>query len=146
MIVNLLLTAVLATCALCDIKRRQLPLTVLLAGLLTGAGGMIMQTGLQPALLARLFLGALPGAVLLSVSLGTGGAVGLGDAALFMVSGVYLGFWENLFLLLMSLLLAGLWGTGMLVTKMGGRKTTLPLAPFVLVSFAALEVLKVVCR
>lgn len=65
---------------------------------------------------------------------------------MFMVSGVYLGFWENLFLLLMSLLLAGLWGTGMLVTKMGGRKTTLPLAPFVLVSFAALEVLKVVCR
>lgn len=146
MIMNLLLTAVLAICALCDIKRRRLPLTVLLAGLLTGAGGRVLQSGLQCRLAAKLCCGTLPGAALLAVSLCTRGAVGLGDAVLFMVSGVYLDFWENLLLLLLSLLLAGLWGTGLLVTKRGSRKTTLPLAPFVLAAFAVLEVFKAMCR
>jgi leader peptidase (prepilin peptidase)/N-methyltransferase len=146
MIVNLLLIAVLAICALCDIKRRQLPLKVLLAGLLTGGGCRILQSGLQCGLMANLCCGTLPGAALLAVSLCTRGAVGLGDAVLFMVSGVYLNFWENLLLMLLSLMLAGLWGTGLLVTKKGSRKTTLPLAPFVLAAFAVLEVLKAMCR
>lgn len=54
-----------------------------------------------------------PGIFLMAVSKCSRGAVGAGDGLFFIVSGLYLGFWKNVALLLYGLLFCSAWGCGM---------------------------------
>lgn len=62
-------------------------------------------------------------------------AVGLGDGCFFLVSGLMLGFWENLALLCYGMLLCSIYCLGLLVWKQvryrqNVRKCTVPFLPF----------------
>ena len=78
--------------------------------------------------------GVLPGAALLILSwMGCG--IGAGDGAFFLVSGLFLGFWHNLFFLSGTVLCCGVFGLGYYVwSRMKGNyaagKTEFPLLPF----------------
>ena len=58
----------------------------------------------------ELLWGCLIGAALLGISRITEGALGEGDGLFFMVSGLYLGFWRNLFFFVASLFLCSMAG------------------------------------
>lgn len=76
----------------------------------------------------------IPGILLLVLSKITKGAVGQGDGFFFLVSGMYLGFWDNVALLFFGLLICSLWGMGMLIWGMFEKKriknVQLPFLPF----------------
>lgn len=64
-------------------------------------------------------------------------AVGLGDGCFFLVSGLLLGFWENLALLCYGMLLCSLYCLGYLIWnqvyyRRNVRKDTVPFLPFLL--------------
>lgn len=71
------------------------------------------------------------------VSKGTRGAVGEGDGCFFMVTGIYLGVWDNLALLLYGLLFCSLFSLGIvlwgMVTHVSVGKKKLPFLPFLLI-------------
>lgn len=74
------------------------------------------------------------GLCLLGLGRITGGAVGEGDGWFFFISGVYLGFWDNMKLLIYGGLLCSVWClwvlAGGVISGRNIRKTTLPFLPF----------------
>lgn len=84
----------------------------------------------------------IPGILLLVLSKITKGAVGQGDGFFFLVSGMYLGFWDNVTLLFFGLLICSLWGMGMLIWGMFEKKriknVQLPFLPFLVPAAVAL--------
>ncbi len=83
-------------------------------------------------LVLELVLNLLPGLLLLGLSAVTEEAVGTGDGWFFLVSGLFLGFWKNMFLLMGGLFLCFPVAVCLLMRR--GRKTVLtrlPLLPFI---------------
>ncbi|MBO4478341.1 MAG: prepilin peptidase [Lachnospiraceae bacterium] len=70
--------------------------------------------------------------------------VGYGDGLVFMVCGLYLGFWENFSLLFMSLVLCALGGLFLMLIGKIKKGQTLPFIPFVMAAFACAMVFEAV--
>ena len=56
--------------------------------------------------------------------------MGIGDAALLLATGVYLGLWDGLSVLMLGLLLSSAVGIALLILKKAKLKTALPFVPF----------------
>lgn len=125
--------ALLVLTALADGKYRIIPDQFVLLLLLPGAAGVFSgTTGWLPAL-----LGALSGA-LLWVLLGLAGAlfyrretVGAGDVKLFAAVGLLVGFPEVCLVFLMTILLAGVHFSFLLLRKRIGGGAFLPMGPYI---------------
>ncbi len=78
--------------------------------------------------------GLLSGGLLLLLAFLSREAIGLGDAALFLVLGIWLGLWESLLLLTASLVLAALAGIFLWIRKKS-MKQAFPFVPFVLIAY-----------
>lgn len=79
-----------------------------------------------------MLLGALIGVVLLVVGYFTKEKIGYGDGLIFVATGIYLGFWNNLILLWLSTTLAGIYGLILMVFKKKKKESEIPLVPFIL--------------
>lgn len=79
--------------------------------------------------------GFLIGAVLLLIAKITREKIGYGDGWIFAVSGIYLGFYDNLGLFLITLLLSAGTSVVLLVLKKVTVKTELPFVSFVLPAY-----------
>jgi len=62
-------------------------------------------------------------------------SIGYGDGWLFVLTGVFLGFIQNLTLLLGSLILAGVFAIACLILKKKRRSDSMALGPFVLAAY-----------
>ena len=80
-------------------------------------------------------MGVFVGLLLYGVSRISRGAVGEADALVYAVTGALLGGYGNLELLLISLILAALFGGLLLVIKRVGRKYRMPFVPFTFVAY-----------
>ena len=76
--------------------------------------------------------GASVGVVLLVIGYLTKEKIGYGDGILFVATGIYLGFWNNLILLWLSTSLAGIYGIILMLLKKKKKDSEIPLVPFVL--------------
>ncbi len=83
-------------------------------------------------------LGAGIGLLMLLISVATGGGIGGGDGIVAVVLGWYLGIWQVLLLFLFAFFSAGLLGGALLLLKKAGRKSRLPMLPFLLLSYVFL--------
>lgn len=100
-----------------------------------GVLGIGLNLGLRYQSLGEAIGGMGIGILLLAVAFFTREAIGFGDGLLICVSGIYLGLWENLGLLLTGTVCCGvILGIGVLAgrLKMADR---VPLVPFLLVAF-----------
>lgn len=100
-----------------------------------GAAGIGLNVWLGYQSLLEAAGGAGLGILLLLTAFLTGEAIGFGDGFLLCVTGIYLGFWENLNLLFLGAVLSALiLGAGVLVKKVK-LKDRLPFVPFLLLGF-----------
>lgn len=79
--------------------------------------------------------GFLIGILLITISMLSRGQIGIGDGLIFCVTGLGLGFWNNVCLLLYSLLLAAIFAGIILTLKYKNRKQVIPFIPFVCVGY-----------
>ncbi len=119
-----------------DVFRKRVHLWPIVA---FGIGAVIMQLYLGEAALWSIAAGVGVGLVLLVISLISDGQVGLGDAAVVIVTGIFLGFWQNLGLLWLSTTLAGCCSLVLWLVFRKGRKYEVPFIPFMLVAYACME-------
>ncbi len=74
--------------------------------------------------------GIIIGALILLLAKLTDEKIGYGDGWVLMISGLYLGFRDNMYLLLISLMLASFISIILLLTKKADKKTELPFVSF----------------
>lgn len=119
-----------------DLRQKQVDIrTYLVFGLLAVSGVLVQMMRGEACSLLEYVAGASIGMGLLGFTMLSSGSIGAGDGCFFLVSGLMLGFWENLALLCYGTLLCGLfclvyfwWG------RIKGRKNmgkqTVPFLPF----------------
>ena len=122
----------LALGAIWDIKKKKIPLALLVCFIATG----LLTNIFWPEHSARdIVLGAFIGGVLYAVSYVTSGQIGEGDGILFVATGLFVGGINNFALLLWSSVLCAVLAGIILVAKKAGRKDTIPFVPFVFLAY-----------
>lgn len=121
-----------------DLKRKQVDIWVYLlfggAALTAGIGRQL--TGTADSVWLEHLGGAGLGLGLLVASAVSRGGIGMGDGCFFVVSGLFLGFWENFMILCYGVLLCGMFCLGYLIwcrfhVISDVRKRVIPFLPFV---------------
>ena len=121
-----------------DLEKHKVSIiTVVIAGVI----GVILQFGIIQENGLEILGGILIGIVLLLLAKITREKIGYGDGWIFVVTGIYLGFHSNMYLLLLSLFLASLVSICLLVFKKVNRKTELPFVSFILPGYLLLFVI-----
>jgi prepilin signal peptidase PulO-like enzyme (type II secretory pathway) len=131
MIRKTIVLLLLAVSSMEDLRSMKIYMPPLYAALAMGV--LLALLGDSELFLYRL-AGVLSGAMLLLLAFFSREAIGLGDAALFLVLGIWLGLWESLLLLTGSLVLAALAGIFLWIRKKS-MKQTFPFVPFVLIAY-----------
>lgn len=75
------------------------------------------------------------GVGLLGIAEMTGESLGYGDGLLFLVTGIYLGGWDNCSLLMTSLVLAFVFAIIQILVRKKSAKSEIPFVPFVLSAY-----------
>lgn len=127
----------LALCSAEDIKKKRIRLNPLLA---FGILGIFFHMLWRMQSIGDLLLGMTVGVLLLFLSVLTGGKIGMGDAVLLIVTGIYLGLRQNLELFFYGLLMCSMWALGLLILRKKSRKDSIPFVPFLLAAYMGMLV------
>ena len=128
-VIKIILLLFLGYAAFSDAFTKQISLVS--AGL-SFLAGLVLQIITSAFSFLDLALACAIGIVLAGVSRLSGEALGYGDSVLFITSGIFLGFTENIFLLLFSLLLCAVYSIFMMLIGKKKIKDSIAFAPFIL--------------
>ncbi len=129
----IILGAGLVICAITDLKNKVIYLPVIISELLLISGFHIWHKSFS----LMSFAGAAIVCVLfIAAGFASGGQIGIGDALLFAVTGSGLGIMVNMFIIMLSFILAFCAAVFLVFVKHKSRNFCIPLAPFVLSAFA----------
>lgn len=125
-----------------DIKRREISGKALL---IFGFLGIICAVlGIKNTFWDTI-LGVVTGLFLVAVSYFTKGELGMGDALLLCVTGVYLGFVKNVELMVVAMILSGIYAMVTLIKvntgKKGSLKLEFPFVPFLTMAYIMLRLM-----
>lgn len=118
--------------AVMDIRKRRLSLLFLLCGMLFIIIQSFCGREISPGVLAS---GGAVGMIFLLISRITGEALGYGDSILILIMGIFLGFWEILYLLMGAFSMAAFFSAAMLVKTRFNRKCSFPFVPFLTAAY-----------
>lgn len=122
----------LTLCTAQDIQKKEIRLNLVL---FCGIIGVFFHMIWRLESIENVILGMSVGVTLLVVSLLTRGMIGMGDALLLIVTGIYLGLEQNLKLLFGGLFLCGMWALVVLLLRKKSRKDSIPFVPFLLAAY-----------
>lgn len=126
------LLGTLAITAYRDCKEKSIYLYL---PIVAGVMGVILHTFFLERGVADMLWGAGIGGCVILLAWISKESIGVGDGIMLMVSGIYLGFWENLELLFTALLLVGVTALFLMVVKKKRRDYRVPFLPFLLVAY-----------
>ncbi|MBR3241363.1 MAG: prepilin peptidase [Parasporobacterium sp.] len=134
-ILKILLLIFLFLAAFSDVRCGEISLLLVGAEFITG---VFFRLVLEKSNIFELLCGCIPGCVFLLFSWLTKQAVGYGDSAMLVSTGVFLGLTRTLLLLGLSFLAAGLFAAVKLIFYKMKRKEELPFLPFLLTGYLGL--------
>ncbi len=131
-ILMLIQGALLLICAIQDIFKKRVLLWLICIG--------AVMTGVCLPFIDRLSVvdclgGLAVGLVTLLISKITAGKIGMGDGILLCVTGIGLGFWNNLELFGIALFLAAVLSIFLLIFRIVDRKKSIPFIPFLFTGY-----------
>lgn len=130
--VHAIITAMLLACSVQDFRKKKIFLWMIILGaILIGICVPFCNT---LSILERLG-GIAIGVVVAVISIATAGKIGMGDGLLLSVTGLGLGFWGNLELFAIALLLAAIISIILLILRIVDRKKSIPFVPFLLMGY-----------
>ncbi|WP_075721822.1 prepilin peptidase [Roseburia sp. 499] len=129
---SVVLLILLVVCAVEDLKHKEVTVTYILV---FGIIGVLLHLFYPNCSVYSMLWGLLLGIAVMTVSVLSGGSIGMGDGILMTVTGVYLGGYQNLELFFIGVFLAGIWSLGLLVFKKKKRKEKIAFMPFLLVAY-----------
>lgn len=129
-LINITVLIILLICSVIDIRKKEVPLIILLTGSLAALGINIWQIFLGQVLLSNIAVSVLPGVFFLLVSFCTGEKVGYGDGVLIIFLGLSLGFGRCFLIICIGLIASSLFALVLLVFCKADKNSRLPLVPF----------------
>lgn len=115
-----------------DIRWRKLHFAFLLSGGGLAVLGCLCERAEPGMLLAA---GGAVGIIFLVISKVTKESLGYGDSILILILGVFIGFWNLLYLLLTAFFLAAVFSSIMMLKNRFSRKTAFPFVPFLTAAY-----------
>ncbi|HHX12016.1 MAG TPA: prepilin peptidase [Clostridiales bacterium] len=131
-IINSITGTMLLVCGLQDIKMKKFYTWMVLLGAILIA--ICVPFCSTITIWDRLW-GSSVGLVVLLISLLTEGKIGMGDGFILCVTGISLGFWNNLELFFIALILSAILSIILLAAKKVDRKQGIPFVPFIFMAF-----------
>lgn len=136
---NMLMIFLLAAMAWVDLREKRIPNILILAGLALWTAemgiGAAQQVQIGTLLWSSVLGGCVWGGLLALICLATKADLGMGDARMFAVIGLSYGLHNTCLVLLVSLIMMALVSVVLLMLRRVDRRTSLPMAPFVLTGF-----------
>ncbi len=126
------LVGVLGICTYTDMRRKEISMITI--GVFAIPAVILNFIFVQESIWQQVG-GLCVGIVLLIISKVSKGAVGEGDGYLLMITGLLLGLWGNLQLLMGALLLAAIFSSVLLIMNQADKKKELPFVPFLFISY-----------
>lgn len=132
---KLVTAAVLLLCGVMDCYRKKIYLWIPLTGGLLLAVCIFFSKDIS---LTDRLAGVLVGAAVMLLSYITGGKIGMADGIVLCVTGAGLGFWGNMELFCLALMLAAVISIILLILRKANRNMCLPFIPFILTGYLIL--------
>ena len=132
MIQSYTLLGMLGICAWEDYRRKRVLVYTVLA---FAIAGLVLHLCYMDITIFNMLAGIAIGCILLLVSRITGGRIGIGDGMILIVSGIYLGFTENIRLFFHGLLFCGIWSLFLLVIRKKKRDEEIAFVPFLFLAY-----------
>lgn len=118
--------------SLIDIKKRKIPIWGLIIGV---AMSVLFQCITRDKDFILIVSGAMTGIIFIVVSRVTNEKFGYGDSILILALGIFLGFWNILYLLFIAFLLAAVYSIFLLSVYHRGKKESFPFVPFLAMGY-----------
>lgn len=131
------LLGMLGWCSIEDYRKQRILVYPVLA---FGIVGMVFHLYYRNLSIYNLLAGAAVGAGLFLLGTLTG-QIGAGDALVVMVSGIYLGFWDNTRLFFHGLIFCGIWSLLMLILRKKRGKDEIAFIPFLFLAYLEMMLL-----
>ncbi len=120
-----------------DIKRKTVPVIPIMGW---GIFAIVLHLISGKNDIISMAVGMIPGAIAYVLSVLTKEKIGKGDAVLLIVTGLYMGFWENVFMLWVGLIFAAIGGIVAIVMFKRKRGDELPFVPFLFAGYLVILV------
>ncbi len=128
----LCMTGMLLHMSIEDIRKKTVPVIPMM---IWGMVGVILHLCYGRIGYERMLSGLIPGIVAYVLSIATHEKIGKGDAVLLIITGIYMGFWGNLFMLWIGMIMAALAGVFAMVIFKKDRDRQMPFVPFLFAGF-----------
>lgn len=131
---------ILLPCMITDLHNRTLPAVYMTICLIIA--GLVNRFVLHMDTV-QMLAGGILGAAFIGIAVVSRGEIGIGDGILITVLGVWCGFGTTLFMTLTALISAAAVGLAMLIIRKENAKKEYPLAPFFVIPWAALVIMRI---
>ena len=139
MLCQIMLASFLTICSVTDILKKQIYIKVIIPFMAAGICFFVINKEVSlPEELGGIFLGL----VILFIARISAERIGYGDGLMVMVSGAFLGLFMNIRLLMWAFFISAIASAILLAAKKVSRNTSIPFAPFLLVSYFLMTFLK----
>ncbi len=134
--VNGVIIVFLIPCAITDLKSKTIPIwwTVVF-----GISAMIYQIFWKKQKLEAILFSMIIGVTLLVAAKISNQRIGYGDGIIFLILGLWIGFWDGISLLFFSLILSSIISVYLIIVRRKGRDYRIPFIPFVTAAYIILE-------
>ena len=134
--VNGVIIVFLIPCAITDLKSKTIPIwwTVVF-----GISAMIYQIFWKKQKLEAILFSMIIGVTLLVAAKISIHRIGYGDGIIFLILGLWIGFWDGISLLFFSLILSSIISAYFIIVRRKGRDYRIPFIPFVTAAYIILE-------
>lgn len=129
---EILVTGLLLIAGIIDIKYKKVNILLLFLFIIIG---IISDLYYQKLSLMSILGGITIGAAIVVIAMITQGRIGKGDGMVLIVTGLFLGFFDNLFLLFSAAFLAAILGAILLIMKRVNKNYEMPFIPFLFIAW-----------
>ena len=126
------LTVMLLYLSFEDIRKKTIPVIPMMAA---GVVGVALHLYYGRLDIISVAAGIIPGVIAYIISILTDEKIGRGDAMLLIVTGIFLGFWDNLIIIYFALIFAAAGGVIAMAAFEKNRGHEMPFVPFLMMSF-----------
>lgn len=133
---NGVIVVFLIPCTITDLKSKTIPIwwTVVF-----GISAMIYQIFWKKQKLEAILFSMIIGVTLLVAAKISNQRIGYGDGIIFLILGLWIGFWDGISLLFFSLILSSIISVYLVIVRRKGRDYRIPFIPFVTAAYIILE-------